>query len=78
MFKSCGLAAVVLSFAIPFSSSQQIPPGAGNAKAIALAQKSPEVQSAYNFLLNQARQLKNARLRTQTLDALSHPLLHGG
>ena len=73
MFKSCGLAAVILSFAIPFSSSQQIQPGAGNAKAIALAQKSPEVQSAYNFLLSQARQLKNARLRTQTLDALSNP-----
>lgn len=73
MFKSCGLAAVVLSFAIPFSSAQQIQPGAGNAKAIALAQKSPEVQSAYTFLLSQARQLKNARLRSQTLDALSNP-----
>ncbi len=73
MFKSCGLAAVVLSFAIPFSSAQQVQPGAGNAAAVALAQKSPEVQSAYNFLLEQARQLKNAKLRNQTLDALSNP-----
>ena len=55
MFKSCGLAAVVLSFAVSFSSAQQIQPGAGNAAAVALAQKSPEVQSAYNFLLSQAR-----------------------
>jgi hypothetical protein len=73
MFKSCGLAAVVLSFAVSFSSAQQIQPGAGNAAAVALAQKSPEVQSAYNFLLSQARLLKNARLRNQTLDALSNP-----
>ena len=73
MFKSCGLAAVVLSFAIPFSSAQQIQPGAGNAAAVALAQKSPEVQSAYNFLLQQAQQLKNAHLRNQTLDALFNP-----
>src|SRR5215475_10577837 len=73
MFKSCGLAAVVLSFAIPFSSAQQIQPGAGNAAAVALAQKSPEVQSAYNFLLTQVGQLKNVKLRTQTLDALANP-----
>ena len=73
MLKSCGLAAVILSFAVSFSSAQQIQPGAGNAAAVALAQKSPEVQSAYNFLLDQARQLKNAKLRTQTLDALSNP-----
>lgn len=73
MLKSCGLAAVVLSFAVPFTVAQQIQPGAGNAKAIALAQRSPEVQSAYNFLIEQARHLKNGRLRNQTLDALSNP-----
>ncbi|HSS97316.1 MAG TPA: hypothetical protein VLK33_09810 [Terriglobales bacterium] len=73
MFKSCGLAAVVMSFAVSFSSAQQIQPGAGNAAAVALAQKSPEVQSAYTFLLTQAGQLKNAKLRNQTLDALANP-----
>ena len=73
MFKSCGFAAVVLSFGIPFASAQQIQPGAGNTAAVALAQKSPEVQSAYNFLLQQAQHLKNGHLRNQTLDALFNP-----
>jgi hypothetical protein len=74
MSKLCSLAAIVLSAAMPFSAfSQQIQPGAGNGKAIALAQKSPEVQSAYNFLIEQARHLKNGKLRNQTLDALSNP-----
>jgi len=31
------------------------------------------VQSAYNFLIEQARHLKNGHLRHQTLDALSNP-----
>src|SRR5262249_25462894 len=48
-------------------------PGAGNANAIALSQKSPEVQSAYQFLLTEAHKLKDKNLRTQTLDALSNP-----
>ena len=73
MLKSYGLAAVVLSIAVPFAAAQQIQPGAGNAKAITLAQKSHEVQSAYNFLIDQAHHLKNGHLRNQTLDALTNP-----
>lgn len=45
--------------------------GAGNPAAIALAQKSPLVQSAYKFLLSQAAKIKDAKLRKETLDALS-------
>jgi hypothetical protein len=44
--------------------------GAGNPAAIALAKKSPMVNSAYAFLLSQAAQIKDATLRKQTLDAL--------
>src|SRR6516164_5622137 len=44
--------------------------GAGNPAAIALAQKSPLVQSAYKFLLSQAAKIKDAQLRKATLDAL--------
>lgn len=46
--------------------------GAGNGNAIALARKSPAVQTAYNFLIDQARQLRDSNLRTQTLDAITN------
>ncbi len=46
--------------------------GAGNGNAIALAKKSPAVQTAYNFLIGQAQQLQDDNLRTQTLDAISN------
>jgi hypothetical protein len=54
----------------PISASAQI--GAGNANAAALAQKSPAVQTAYQFLIHQALQLKDTNLRSQTLDAISN------
>jgi hypothetical protein len=47
--------------------------GAGNGNAVALAQKSPAVQTAYNFLISQAQQLQDPSLRAQTLDAISNP-----
>jgi len=47
--------------------------GAGNGSAIALAQKSPAVQTAYNYLIGQAQQLQDTNLRTQTLDAITNP-----
>jgi hypothetical protein len=53
--------------------SAQAQVGAGNPAAAALAQKSPAVQTAYQFLIHQAQQLKDANLRTQTLDAISNP-----
>ncbi len=46
--------------------------GAGNGNAIALAKKSPAVQTAFNFLISQAQQLQDNNLRTQTLDAISN------
>jgi hypothetical protein len=68
-------AAVLLALpgSVPQGHAQQIPPGAGNANAIALSQKSPVVQSAYQFLISQARSLQNRKLRNQTLDAISNP-----
>jgi hypothetical protein len=47
--------------------------GAGNGNAIALAQKSPAVQTAVNYLIGQAQQLQDPNLHTQTLDAISNP-----
>ena len=47
--------------------------GAGNGNAVALAQRSPAVQTAYNFLISQAQSLQDSNLRTQTLDAISNP-----
>lgn len=51
-------------------ADDQTKPGAGNAAAIALAKKSPLVQSAYQFLLGQAAKIKDDKLRKETLDAL--------
>jgi len=57
-------------------ADDQTKPGAGNAAAIALAKKSPIVQSAYQFLLSQAQRIEDAALRKQTLDALGDPCIH--
>jgi len=46
--------------------------GAGNTAAIALAKKSPMVQSAYQFVLAQAGRLRDFKLRRETLDALGN------
>jgi len=53
----------------------QTKPGAGNTAAIALAKKSPIVQSAYQFLLSQAERIQDAKLRKETLDALTNPCI---
>ncbi|MEH2395707.1 MAG: hypothetical protein V7K21_30010 [Nostoc sp.] len=47
--------------------------GAGNTEAIRLAEKSPLVQSAKNFLVNQTQEIKDIRLRKATLDAIDNP-----
>src|SRR5258708_38494061 len=65
-------AAIALIFAA-LSMSAIAQTGAGNGNAIALAKKSPAVQTAYNFLISQAQQLQDDNLRTQTLDAISNP-----
>ncbi|MHC5823657.1 MAG: hypothetical protein ACYT04_49455, partial [Nostoc sp.] len=47
--------------------------GAGNTEAIRLAEKSPLVQSAKNFLVNQTQEIKDVKLRKATLDAIDNP-----
>jgi hypothetical protein len=58
------------------AADDQTKPGAGNAAAIALAKKSPIVQSAYQFLLSQAARIEDVKLRKETLDALGDPCIH--
>jgi hypothetical protein len=58
------------------TADDQTKPGAGNAAAIALARRSPIVQSAYQFLLGQAARIEDAKLRKETLDALGDPCIH--
>ena len=58
-------------------ADDQTKTGAGNAAAIALAKKSPMVQSAYQFLLSQAAKIEDNKLRKETLDALGDdPCVH--
>ena len=64
-------AAIALTLASLTSAVAQT--GAGNGNAIALAKKSPAVQTAYNYLISQAQTLQDDNLRTQTLDAISNP-----
>jgi len=47
-------------------------PGAGNAQADQTAAASPRVREAHEFLLRQARLIKNRALREATLDLLSN------
>src|SRR5215472_12058535 len=71
-FHSCLLPAAVLLTVAAFAADQTVP-GAGNANAAALARRSPIVQSAYDFLLDQASRIKDAKLRNETLDAIGNP-----
>lgn len=48
-------------------------PGAGNAQAIKTAERSPLVQSAYEFLVGQIYGLSGDNLRVQTFDAIANP-----
>ncbi|HVO64733.1 MAG TPA: hypothetical protein VMT53_27675 [Terriglobales bacterium] len=62
---------VCLSVALSMLAAAQT--GAGNGNAIALAKKSPAVQTAYQFLINQAKSVQDVTLRAQTLDAITNP-----
>lgn len=55
------------------NSSKQSTPGAGNIDAIRLAQQSPLVQSAKNFLVEQTEQIQDINLRKATHDAIDNP-----
>src|SRR5215470_6152581 len=70
LFAILACAGVAFGAAQNAHADDQTKPGAGNAAAIALAKKSPLVQSAYKFLLSQAGKIKDAKLRKETLDAL--------
>ena len=48
-------------------------PGVGNATAASLAQKSPLVQSAQNFLVQQTEKIQTPSLKEATLDAINNP-----
>ena len=56
----------------PALSADQTVPGAGNALAVTLSQKSPLVQSAVKLILEQVEQINHVKLRTETLDAVSN------
>jgi hypothetical protein len=65
---------VMTSFACAaLSVSAVAQTGAGNGAAIALAKKSPAVQTAYNYLITQAQSIQDATLQQQTLDAITNP-----
>lgn len=76
MMKQLGcLAAIVSVVAISGSAFavDQTVPGAGNAAAEALANKSPIVRSARWFLSSRAASLHDAKLRDATIDAIDNP-----
>jgi hypothetical protein len=64
------LAGATICAAPMAKADDQTKTGAGNTAAVALAKKSPLVQSAYKFLLSQAAKLEDDKLRKETLDAL--------
>ncbi len=69
-----GLLSVTLGLAaLPALAQDQTVPGAGNATAITLSNKSPMVQSAREFLLNNIKRIDDARVRAITLDAIANP-----
>jgi len=80
MLRAVVCAGIFLAYGATFLATEaagddQTKPGGGNAAAIALAKKSPIVQSAYQFLLSQAARIQDATLRKQTLDALGDPCI---
>jgi hypothetical protein len=57
-----GAALAFLVGSVAFAGDQTIP-GAGNGKAVAIAKQSPMVQSAYEFVLSQAGNIQDSKLR---------------
>jgi len=62
-----GIAAAPQAFA-----DDQTQPGAGNGNAVHLADSSPLVRSANQFLIGQARKIRQSSVRSQTLDILTN------
>src|SRR5262249_681473 len=55
------------------TAQPQTMPGAGNASAVAIASRSPLVQSAVAFLVQQTRAIHDAKRRHETHDAIANP-----
>ena len=70
--RSVAISLFLIALSIPAVIPAEAQTGAGNGNAIALAQKSPAVQTAYNYLIGQAQELQDTSLRTQTLDAITN------
>ena len=65
-------AAALAAMTFGARAADQTVPGAGNARAIEIAAASPRVQEAHEFLVRQARTIKNRALREATLDLLQN------
>ena len=75
MFQKFALhtAAIAVLAATQLAAQNQTTPGAGNAAAAAIASKSHMVHSAMEFLIDQAKSLRDSKLRSETLDAITNP-----
>jgi hypothetical protein len=68
------LAVWLVSGAVPASfAADQTLPGAGNAAALLVAERSPLVQSSLRFLVSQAERIHDKALRSASLDFLTNP-----
>jgi hypothetical protein len=69
-----GLLSVTLGLVVfPAGAQDQTVPGAGNAAAVALSNKSPMVQSAKDLLLKNTKKIDDASVKAITLDAIGNP-----
>ncbi|MBO9663506.1 hypothetical protein [Dokdonella sp.] len=59
--------------ALPALAADQTVPGQGNADAVRLADRSPLVRSAHQFLIEQAYKIRQPAVRRETLDILTNP-----
>lgn len=68
------LAALLAGFAatVPAAAADQTVPGQGNADAVRVADRSPLVRSAHQFLIEQAGKIRQPTLRRETLDILTN------
>ncbi|MGO9607646.1 MAG: hypothetical protein ACLQAT_30315 [Candidatus Binataceae bacterium] len=64
---------VLISFSTTAMAADQTVVGAGNDRAIAIAEKSPLIKSAMAFLRQEAERIHDSKLRRETLDAFTNP-----
>lgn len=63
----------LLLFPTPALAADQTQPGGGNGVAVKLSQRSPLVQSAQQFLVQQLQSVQNGTIKAATLDAINNP-----